>query len=730
MPAFAAALIAVVLVVPSVFAADPTGSADPTSSAEPSVPVIASDAGPSAGPETTPPASGEPNVAPASSVPSVAVEGSAAATPTTTLIGGIAGSRVINVPMYVSFQLSPGVDGGTLKLHEDGIEVLSDILPSGTSYWTFTYTPSKVGMVTLDAAYGGTAAFAPSSSAPMQIEIYLPPPSSVEVVSSLDPAPRSVPITFTATVLPNPGGGSIEWLIDGTAVETVVLDGAGTATHIDSFDTPPDHTVVARFTGSATYRSMSSLAFDQRVVGDLVVVSVETPQSPMPLGEVVATIRVTPNPGGGSIVYNPQFGLEHTVPLGPDGSVDVDLGVYTSPGVYAWQFRFTGSGIYGTARTDYWLEIAQPSSTTVASNVSTATAGELPVVLTGTVVLPQIYTSLQGTVTFHDVVGGVPVDLGPVSIAPSSLTATFSSSNLRVGTHTITAVYSGEGHSVLPSTSAPIVVVVAADKGVNATLVPSLATFYPYKDLFRDTSRLGGKLNERATVTIRLYNSSNVLKRSWALGWKNPGGYYATWNGRTAAGSALPAGKYKVVASLKDARGNTRKLTAYVTISWRKAIWKSVSVTRYGDQLTYYVDIADQGQLYYSPDYPRGRILDSGSMIRGCVGCGFVGGRYVWTLASGALEYRSIYIQVRGHGFTDREHPGEIRVVDPKTGDFGDRIPNCEYDQVGTTCGLVIKPGFVSSTRHVESWMWMTQAWGDAYDLYYLKLTYKYAVLA
>ena len=130
----------------------------------------------------------------------------------------------------------------------------------------------------------------------------------------------------------------------------------------------------------------------------------------------------------------------------------------------------------------------------------------------------------------------------------------------------------------------------------------------------------------------------------------------------------------------------------------------------------------------YSLDYPHGRILDSGAMIRDCTSCGWAGGRFVFAVKADVLEYRSMFMQIRGHGFTDREHPGSASLVNPATGLFELTNANCDYDQPGVTCGIPFTSRYVSSTGRVVAWVWMTQAWGDAYDLYYLRLTYQYAV--
>jgi hypothetical protein len=181
-------------------------------------------------------------------------------------------------------------------------------------------------------------------------------------------------------------------------------------------------------------------------------------------------------------------------------------------------------------------------------------------------------------------------------------------------------------------------------------------------------------------------------------------------NGLTEAGLALPAGKYRVKASFKDARGNLRSITGYTSISWRRATWKSVSVIRYADARTYYVSEFG-GTIYYSLDYPHGRILDLGAMIRDCMSCGWAGGRFVFAVKADVLEYRSMFMQIRGHGFIDREHPGSASLVNPATGLFALTNANCEYDQPGVICGIPFTSRYVSSTDRVVAWVWMTQAW-------------------
>ena len=88
-------------------------------------------------------------------------------------------------------------------------------------------------------------------------------------------------------------------------------------------------------------------------------------------------------------------------------------------------------------------------------------------------------------------------------------------------------------------------------------------------------------------------------------------------------------------------------------MSWRQAIWKSASVVRYGDQFTYYADAAE-GRLFDSPDYTRGRTMMSNDMHRDCApACARISGSTSFSLNTAGLGYRSILVQMQGHGYVD-----------------------------------------------------------------------------
>ena len=99
------------------------------------------------------------------------------------------------------------------------------------------------------------------------------PNTITTLTSSPNPSDFGAPVTFTATVTPSPSPGSgaptgtVTFIIDGTPVATVPLDGAnpGHAIFTTSGLGPGSHTVVARYNGDAFYFPSTSAPLIQVV---------------------------------------------------------------------------------------------------------------------------------------------------------------------------------------------------------------------------------------------------------------------------------------------------------------------------------------------------------------------------------------------------------------------------------------------------------------------------------
>jgi len=167
-----------------------------------------------------------------------------------------------------------------------------------------------------------------------------------------------------------------------------------------------------------------------------------------------------------------------------------------------------------------------------------------------------------------------------------------------------------------------------------------LATFYPYKDGYRDVDYIREQLHETAAVLIRIYNPSGSLIKTFDLGTRGPGSYVSTWTGRNASGVILPQGTYKVVQRLTDTASNVLSVTSFVTLSKKKLIWTTATITLHGNQ---YVAKADPGSGYISSAksaYSGGVLLSSGTAG--------VAVAYKFTLHTGVAYSSSITFGVLG----------------------------------------------------------------------------------
>ena len=113
----------------------------------------------------------------------------------------------------------------------------------------------------------------------------------------------------------------------------------------------------------------------------------------------------------------------------------------------------TGNGKVTGEGTNNTVTITYPSTVTVTSNQSNDTVGpNQEVTFTATVTGSDTVGTPTGTVQFKD--NGN--DLGTAQTLNNEGKATYTTSNLEIGEHKITAVYSGDGSSYQGSTSSAL----------------------------------------------------------------------------------------------------------------------------------------------------------------------------------------------------------------------------------------------------------------------------------
>ncbi len=241
-----------------------------------------------------------------------------------------------------------------------------------------------------------------------------------------------------------------------------------------------------------------------------------------------------------------------------------------------------------------------------------------------------------GTLTIVDAFDGSTIATGPIGNGSWSVSV---SRTLAAGQHDLTASFSGDAD--FGPSAARLAQVVTTDTGVDATGVRvDYATFYPYKDGYRDTEFIRGSLRESASVVIRIYGPTNKLLRTVDLGRRAPGAYVYGWTGRTAAGTPFAAGTYRVVQRLTDTAGNVLTATSKVAVSAKRLHWHSATITLAGGRYDAVGDPGNGSVSRAASPYGGGVRLSSGTAG--------VAVRYPFTLHSAVAYGSTITFKVTG----------------------------------------------------------------------------------
>ena len=215
-------------------------------------------------------------------------------------------------------------------------------------------------------------------------------------------------------------------------------------------------------------------------------------------------------------------------------------------------------GYYPAGRDDQLAGGSAYVSAPLASYISVQAYPE-PVIATETVVTIETETRkyarndsscVRGsTLTFTDTFAGGRSILGQ---GPTGCYSTFQTRFATPGTHTIEIAWGGDEETA--STSTTLTLEVLPDTFLRASGVGTdLAKFYPVEDGYIDTLAIRANRQEPVGADIRITNAAGRKVRTWSKP-VAAGKYQVAWNGRTASGTLVPPGRYKIVQTLRRSR--------------------------------------------------------------------------------------------------------------------------------------------------------------------------------
>jgi YVTN family beta-propeller protein len=281
--------------------------------------------------------------------------------------------------------------------------------------------------------------------------------TSITVASSINPQVYGSSVTFTATISPLAGSagtpsGTVTFY-DGTAyLGSVALSSALTATFSTSSLSLESHSIRAAYSGNATFAGSASGVLVETIIAPTTIATTTTLSSnanPQVLGSsVIFTATVSASPAGSVAPTGTVSFFDGAAKLGTSAltsnltatfvTSSLALGSHSITASYSGDTNFSGStsGVLVES-------IVQPTPTATLTAISSSANPQAlgaGVTFTATVKpSSSAAPSPTGSVAFFD---GATA-LGRSNLA-SNLTATYTTSSLALGSHSITAAYSGD----------------------------------------------------------------------------------------------------------------------------------------------------------------------------------------------------------------------------------------------------------------------------------------------
>ena len=208
--------------------------------------------------------------------------------------------------------VTPAPVSGTIQFDQNGSAIgTCGAQPlNGSGVATCAYTYSSAGTYTLDAVWAGSADY-PASTSSTLTETVSPRTDTVALSSSMPTSSPGQQITYTATVTPNPGSGTMDFTDNGGAICSGVAVNAssGVATCPIVYTTPGTHSIVAAYSGNTLYPANSSSAVTQTVgATNPTYTSPGTYLYTVPSGVTSVTFSTWGAQGGGGSPYSSGHG--------------------------------------------------------------------------------------------------------------------------------------------------------------------------------------------------------------------------------------------------------------------------------------------------------------------------------------------------------------------------------------------------------------------------------------
>lgn len=371
----------------------------------------------------------------------------------------------------VTFTATVSGGGGTPTgsvTFKDGATTLGNGTLNGSGQATFATAALAAGNHSITAVYNGDNNFGSSTSSTLAQTVNQAA-STTSVASSANPSSFGAPVTFTATVVGSGATGTVTFKDGATTIGTGTLNGSNQATFTTSALSTATHSITAVYAGDTNFTGSTSPALSQSVGQAGSTIAVTSSANPSAFGGSVTFTGTVAAPGAtGTVTFKDGVTTLGTGTLNGSGQATfataaLAAGSHSITAIYAGDTNYTGS----TSPILTQSVVANASTTALVSSVNPSTFGSS---VTFTATVSGSGGTPSGTVVFKD----GATTLGSSSVNGGGL-ATFSTTALAAGSHTITAAYGGDSNYGASTSSAVTQVVTqsASTAAVTSSVNPS-----------------------------------------------------------------------------------------------------------------------------------------------------------------------------------------------------------------------------------------------------------------
>jgi hypothetical protein len=385
--------------------------------------------------------------------------------PSTTTLSSVQNPSTFGQTVTLNVSVTPGNAVGTVTILDNGVSVGTGNVVGGSAQVPLSGV--TVGSHPYAAVYSGDGNNLGSTST-VVAQVVNKIPTAVGFTSSLNPSRFGDQVTVTATVSPSNATGTVTFQDNGTPLSTVNVNGNGVAIFISTTISVGSHVLTATYNGDATHAVSPDAVMTQDVQKATTTTTLTSSLNPSQFGQnVTFTATVLPASATGTVTFS-----DGAVTLGTGNLNGNGNGVATfttsvlAVGVRPITATYAGDGNdLGSTSTVLNQTINQATTTTtLAPTPNPSTFGQQV-----TMTLTVSPASATGTVDVND--GGITIG-SAIPLVNGSATLTFP--NFSVGTHSLTAAYSGDISYAANTSSA-----VTQDVGVGPTTTTLTSSLNP-----------------------------------------------------------------------------------------------------------------------------------------------------------------------------------------------------------------------------------------------------------